>query len=137
MPRFEHIAKAKNKAVDCTICDLSPPKLSKFSRRGWGVPLTLDPSPRTAITRAPGQKTDQWRTLHIIRIEYWTVGYKCTSKCVEKSRSFVIDLAAYRLEAIDQSANATSSRPHGPTVCALRRNKLRFLRFHFYVTQLL
>ncbi|KAJ8029684.1 hypothetical protein HOLleu_29138 [Holothuria leucospilota] len=52
MPRFEHIGKAKNKAGDCTICDLSPPKLSKFSQRG-------DPSPRTAITRAPGQKTDQ------------------------------------------------------------------------------
>ncbi|KAJ8026873.1 hypothetical protein HOLleu_31832 [Holothuria leucospilota] len=64
MPRFELIGKAKNKAVDCTICDLSPPKLSKFSQRGRDVPLSLDLSPRTAITRAPGQKTDQWRTLH-------------------------------------------------------------------------
>ncbi|KAJ8039722.1 hypothetical protein HOLleu_13816 [Holothuria leucospilota] len=61
MPRFEHIGKAKNKAGDCTICDLSPPKLSKFSQRG-------DPSPRTAITRAPGQKTDQWRTLISVNV---------------------------------------------------------------------
>ncbi|KAJ8050626.1 hypothetical protein HOLleu_03903 [Holothuria leucospilota] len=36
MPRFEHIGKAKNKAISCTICDLSPPKLSKFSQRGGG-----------------------------------------------------------------------------------------------------
>ncbi|KAJ8045231.1 hypothetical protein HOLleu_08193 [Holothuria leucospilota] len=65
MPRFEHIGKAKNKATNCIICDLSPPKFSKFSQRVGGHPLPLDPSPRTAITRAPGQKIDQWRTLSI------------------------------------------------------------------------
>ncbi|KAJ8040282.1 hypothetical protein HOLleu_14522 [Holothuria leucospilota] len=60
MPRFEHTGKAKNKAVDCTICILSPPKLSKFSKREKTPPRDGDhKSPRTENRPVENPETDK------------------------------------------------------------------------------
>ncbi|KAJ8023063.1 hypothetical protein HOLleu_38138 [Holothuria leucospilota] len=81
MPRFEHIGKAKNKAVDCTICDLSPPKLSKFSQRGRGTTPPQDgdhkrPRTENRPVRNPGhpygRKDDISPSFEVYQEGWWT-----------------------------------------------------------------